>query len=236
MAMTGKSRDVSRLGQDRELAAFLETVNRLPKVTGGGRGRLMIALDATMSRQPTWDRACQIQAEMFQATAEIGGLDVQMAYFRGFGDFRASPWVASPAALAAQMGGVRVAGGQTQIERVLSHALAEHKRAKVHALVYVGDAQEENPDRLCQLAGEMGLAGLRAFVFQEGDDPAASRTFAEIARLTGGAHCRFDSASARQLRDLLAAVAVYAAGGLKALRDFSARRGGDLPRLIAQVR
>ncbi len=234
--MAGQRRDVSKVGSDRELDAFLSEVQRLPRVTGGGRGRLMVALDATMSRQPTWDQACRIQAEMFHATAAIGGLDVQMVYFRGFGEFKASPWVATPDALARQMTGVQVAGGRTQIGRVLRHALAEHQRARVHALVYVGDAQEEDADALCDLAGQMGLAGLRAFVFQEGDNPVATRTFAEIARLTGGAHCRFDSASARQLRDLLSAVAVYAAGGRKALENHAKHQGGEVLRLVHQMR
>ena len=235
-AMTGTSRDVARSGADRELADFLGAVERLPATRGGHRGRLVVALDATMSRQPTWDRACAIQADMFEAAAAIGGLNVQMVFFRGHGEFRASPWVATPEALARQMGGVRVAGGRTQIARVLEHALGEHGRRPVHALVYVGDAQEEDPDTLAGIAGRMGIAGLRAFVFQEGNDPAASATFAAIARLTGGAHCRFDSASARQLRDLLAGVAAYAAGGVPALKALAARRGGDLPRLAAQIR
>jgi hypothetical protein len=78
---------------------------------------------------------------------------------------------------------------------------------------------EENPDQLCHLAGEIGLLGVRAFMFHEGREPLAERTFREIARLTGGAYLPFDRSSAAELRALLKAVATYAAGGLKALEN-----------------
>ena len=41
----------------REINAFLNRVKAAPAVSGG-RGRLIFSLDATMSRQPTWDAAC----------------------------------------------------------------------------------------------------------------------------------------------------------------------------------
>jgi hypothetical protein len=88
----------------------------------------------------------------------------------------------------------------------------------VAAVAYVGDAMEENPDELCRLAGEIGLLGVRAFMFHEGRDRLAERTFREIARITGGAYLPFDRSAAAQLKALLAAVATYAAGGIKALQ------------------
>ena len=69
---------------------------------------------------------------------------------------------------------------------------ARRRSGPIAALAYVGDAMEENPDQLCQLAGEIGLLGVRAFMFHEGRDPLAERTFREIARLTGGAYLPFD--------------------------------------------
>jgi hypothetical protein len=131
---------------------------------------------------------------------------------------------------------VRCAGGMTQIERVLKHTGAESRQDKVNALVFVGDCMEENIDQLCHLAGELGILGVPVFLFHEGDDQAAERTFREIARLTGGAYCRFDASSAQQLRDLLSAVAVYAAGGRKALEDFGQRQGGVALRLTRQFK
>jgi hypothetical protein len=219
-------------GQRGNVAAFLDKVAKTPApVRGGRRGRLMFALDATASRQPTWDHAMHTQAEMFTVARDIGGLDVQLAFFRGFGEFRASEWVSNPESLLKRMTGVQCLGGRTQIERVLRHGLRETGDRKVNALVFVGDCMEENPDTLCDLAGQLGLKGLPIFLFQEGHDPLASSIFPQIARLSGGAWCRFDASSADQLRDLLSAVAVFAAGGRKALGDYS-RRGGEAVRLL----
>ena len=117
---------------------------------------------------------------------------------------------------------VHCEGGHTQIRKVLSHARQESQTAKVNALIYVGDSMEEDVDQLSTLAGELGLIGVPVFLFQEGHDQRAERAFKEIARLSRGAHCRFDAGSARQLRELLTAVAVYAIGGRKALQDYRA--------------
>jgi hypothetical protein len=103
-------------------------------------------------------------------------------------------------------------------------------------MVYVGDCVEEDLDHLGGLAGELGMLNVPVFLFQEGFDPGAERTFREIARLTGGAYCRFDTNSPQQLRDLLNAVAVYAAGGRQALEDYSARQGGVSLQLTRQIR
>ena len=213
---------------DGDVAKFLEAVRGLPPTLaqGEGRGRLVFAMDATMSRQPTWDKALQIQSEMFHETAKIGGLDVQLVYFRGFGECRASRWVNEPEGLARFMTSVDCRGGNTQIGRVLSHILKEGRQQKINAAIYVGDAMEEKVDDLCAKAGEIGLLGVPVFTFQEGRDPVAERAFKEIARLTRGAWSRFDAGSARQLRELLSAVAVYAAGGRQALTDYSRRSSG----------
>src|SRR5690606_28787980 len=114
-------------------------------------------------------------------------------------------------------------GGRTQIAKVLRHAIQETSRQRVSALVFIGDAMEEDVDRLCHLAGELGLKGVRAFVFQEGHDPTAERAFREIARLTRGAWFRLGADSSRELAELLKAVAVYATGGHKALVDHGGR-------------
>ncbi|MEQ8964231.1 MAG: VWA domain-containing protein [Azospirillaceae bacterium] len=223
--------------EQREVDAFLQKVRATPaRAPTGKRGRLIFALDATASREPTWDRACHLQAEMFEATAEIGGLDVQLVFYRGFRECKASPWVADSRALRDRMTAVHCLGGQTQIGRVLKHALNETRKAKVDAVVFVGDCFEEDVDRVCATAGELGLAGVPVFLFHEGGEPVARRAFEQIARLTGGAYCPFDSASARHLKDLLGAVAVFAAGGYKALSDYGARTGGDaVARLTHQV-
>jgi hypothetical protein len=181
------------------------------------RPRLTFALDATMSRQPTWDLACRLQGEMFDATGSVGGLSVQLVYFRGFSECRASRWVINPGALKDLMTGIDCRGGHTQIVRVLRHVRAEAQRDPVKVLVYVGDAMEERIDDVCAAAGELGLLGVKAFMFHEGHDPVAARAFKEVARLTGGAYARFDASAPESLKGLLRAAAAYAGGGMDAL-------------------
>ncbi len=209
-----------------EIDAFLAQARSLGPRTDGKRGRLVFALDATMSRQPTWDLACKLQAEMFEETAAIGGLDVQLVFYRGISECAASAWVSNPARLASLMEKIDCRGGHTQIGRVLSHVRKESKRERVDAFVFVGDAMEEKVDDLCAIAGELGLLGVPAFMFQENRDPIAEQAFREIARLTKGAWCPFDAGAAAQLKELLRAAAAYAAGGRVALADLSKRAGG----------
>ena len=108
-------------------------------------------------------------------------------------------------------------------------------RCKVGALVFIGDAMEENLDELCTGAGELGLRSVPAFMFQEGYDPACERAFREIARLSRGAYCRFAPGAAHELAELLRAAAAYAAGGMKALAALRAS-STSATRLIEQMR
>jgi len=215
------ARPVSDTSPSGEIADFLARVGAMSATRPAGeaaRGRLLFALDATMSRQPTWDLACQLQGEMFETVARTGGLDVQLIYFRGFGECRASRWVSDARALAKLMTGIDCRGGHTQISKILSHARAEHNKQKINAVVYVGDAMEEDIDRLAQKAGELGLLGCPLFIFQEGNDGVAQTAFREFARLSKGAYARFDAGAAAELAALLRAVAAYASGGRAALK------------------
>ena len=214
-----------------DVSSFLAKVAATPVVhSAGGRGRLLFALDATASRERSWDQACHLQAEMFHATDALGGLEVQLVFFRGYGECKSSPWVSTSDDLVRRMTKVRCLGGRTQIRKVLRHTMRETDEKKVNALVYVGDCFEEDIDQVCDLAGELGVRGVPAFVFQEANDPIATGAFKQIARLTGGAHCSFDLSSAQQLKDLLSAVAVFAAGGRPALENMSG--AGDAVRQI----
>ncbi len=217
-----------------EVAEFLRQAAK-PPAASAPRGRLIFALDATASRQPTWDRACQLQGDMFGAAAELGGLALQLVWYRGYGEFQIEPWLTDSAELQRCMTSVQCRGGLTQIGRVLEHAVRETRRYRVNALVLVGDCLEESVDPLCHWAGQLGLLGVPAFVFQEGQDPNAALGFREIARLTRGAYCAFDVGSARQLRKLLSAVAVYAVGGRPALTEFGRRHGGLIQQLTQQL-
>jgi hypothetical protein len=220
-----------------EIAQFIERVRALGPAAGAGtHGRLIFALDATMSRQPTWDSACALQADMFREAASSGGLNIQLVYFRGLNECRSSGWVTGADKLAELMSRIDCRGGHTQIGKVLSHARQENGRTRVQALVYVGDAMEEKLDDLCAAAGELGLLGLPVFMFQEGADGVAEQAYREIARLSHGAYCRFDTGAAHELGDLLRAVAAYASGGKKALAALSAQRAGPAAKLLAQLK
>ena len=201
-----------------EVAAFVKKVGQLARPNAGDDGRLLFAMDATMSRQPTWDMAVSLQAGMFEAIPKDAALQVQLIYFRGLGECRASKWVVDAGALARLMSRIACQGGNTQIGRVFSHAREEHRKRRINAVVYVGDAIEENVDALCARAGELGLMGLPLFVFQEGRDPRVEAAFREFARLSKGAYARFDSSAPQQLADLLKAVAAYASGGRSHLK------------------
>lgn len=233
---SGRERAVpdTQTSASADIAAF---VAKARAMTPGkaGTGRLIFALDATMSRQPTWDMACQLQTDMFREAGSIGGLSVRLVYYRGMSECRASPWITDTAHLARLMGKIDCRGGQTQLGRVLSDARREAIASGVRAIVFVGDAMEENVDALCVTAGELGLLKVPCFMFQEGNDPAAEAAFREIARLTGGAWCRFDMGSAAQLRELLRAAAAYAAGGRDALVRL-ARNTSGAAALLGQMK
>ncbi len=225
-----------------DINAFLTKVKATPALTTTGKkGRLIFAMDATASREPSWDHASHLQAQMFSETANLGGLEIQLCYYRGFAEFHASPWLSNTDQLLRQMAAVHCAAGHTQINKILNHSISEAKvcaksaselnTAKINALVFIGDSVEEDIDKLGHTAGELGLLGIPAFMFQEGHDPIAAKAFQQIAHLSGGAYCPFDAGSAKQLRDLLSAVAVYAAGGHKALENFHTSRGSVILRL-----
>ena len=219
-----------------EVDTFLRKVAAMPAARpANGRGRMIFAMDATASREPSWDHACKIQGEMFEATAALGGLDVQLVFYRGFNECKASKWLSTAAALHNAMRAVFCLGGETQIARVLRHALTAAEKEKIGALVFVGDAMEEKLDELCGLAGQLGLRGVPVFAFHEGNEAAAERAFKDIARLSHGAYCRFDAGSAGELRALLGAVAAYAAGGHRALAHYGKTAGGAALLLARQL-
>src|SRR5262245_53435644 len=197
------------------------------------RGRLIFGLDATASRQPTWDTACQLQADMFREATAFGGLELQLVFYRGLGECQSSRWIADSRQLAKTMSQILCNAGRTQIEKILTHTQKETKLLRVSALVFVGDAMEDNPDTLAREAGGLGRLGVPAFMFQEGHDRAVEHVFRELARVTRGAYCRFDPRAARQLAALLRAVARFPGGRVAAL---AARQDGGAVRLLEQLR
>lgn len=222
-------------------------IEALLKKVRANRGRLIFALDATASREATWDMAAQLQAQMFEEAAAIGGLEVQLVYFRGVDEVRHSSWFSDAHELVSRMNAIRCMAGTTKIERVLRHIRNEHEREKTGAAILISDAVEEPPSEL--YAAATGL-GVPVFLFQEGDGAVVylnqrgefvsehppqkvEQVFRELARLTGGAYARFDAGAATKLRELLQAVAAFAVGGTAAL----ANQGTDAARkLLGQMK
>ncbi len=169
-----------RIRSDKQaIDQFINEVRSLPK-QGGGQGRLIFALDATASREATWDQACHLQSELFMATRDLGGLSIQLCYYRGFGEFKATGFVTE--------------------------------------------------------TGQLLNLRTPVFMFHEGSDAHARAVFQQVSKLSGGAYAPFDRSSPQVLKDLMAAVAVYASGGAKALQDFSSRSSPEVKRLTKQIR
>lgn len=221
------------------VAALMEKTRR-------SRGRLIFALDATASRESTWDMAAQLQGEMFGAAAAVGGLDVQLVYYRGTDEVRCSSWFADAHELVRRMSMIKCMAGSTKIARVLQHIRAENAREKVSAAIFVGDAVEEVPQQLYDAAAGTNVP---LFCFQEGDGlviyldqrgevvgghpPQKVETvMREIARLTNGAYARFDAGAAAKLGELLRAVAAFAVGGVLALAN---QRTDSARKLLGQM-
>lgn len=212
------ARSPVRTANSGQIQAFLSKSRALTTFSEK-HPRLLFAVDATASRQPTWDVARRLQADMFLAVGKIASLSVQLCYYRGFQEFHASPWLRDTTSLAAAMARVRCEGGHTQVGRLLRHALQLHRETPLRALIFIGDALEEQADELCDLAGQCGLLKLPLFLFQEGANPRVQQTLQSMARLSGGAWARFDQNSAGTLAQLLGAVARFAAGGRAALEN-----------------
>ena len=136
-----------QLRQRHEVDAFLAKMRGASTQPAATGGRLIFALDATASRQPTWDTACQLQAEMFREATAIGSLSVQLVYYRGLSECRASQWVSQPEHLSGLMEQIDCRMGHTQLGKILAHARRETELLKVQALVFVGDAHGGEPRR-----------------------------------------------------------------------------------------
>lgn len=194
--------------------------------------RLIFALDATASREHTWDMATSLHGELF-SVAKAEELAVQLVYYRGFSEFYASPWTSTASDLLTRMQSVRCMGGATQIVRLLAHIRKEATQAKTKAAVFIGDACEESAPEIFSYAGQLGLFGVPVFVFQEGSDPMASHVFSGIAARSGGAHIPFRPGSSDELRQLLGAVATFATQGADAVKKI---RGSMASRLLTQLK
>jgi len=199
----------------RRVAEFLQKQHT-------ARGRIAFVIDCTASREPCWDTASQLQAEMLSEAAKLGGLEMMVIYFRGMDEVGASNSTSDAHELRQFMGRIRCEGGYTKYARAFERVRQEHQRTPITAVIAIGDMLEEEPHTLYDAV--VGL-GVPLFAFQEGSNfelreaLGLREAFQELARLTKGAYYAFDTNSVGQLRKLLQAVARYAVGDLTALAD-----------------
>lgn len=185
------------------------------------RPRLLFAMDATASREASWNVAKEITGAMFEAVP--GELDVALAYHSGGRLREMTPFSSEARAFLDKVQSVHCFAGRTALNEILDKASIT---PGLKALIYIGDCFEEDPREAVELAQQLKLKGVRCFIFhdtssqEQGYDTEAARTaFDEIARITGGALLPFDETSPDLVRELLAAIAIYAAGGMKALQQ-----------------
>jgi len=217
------------------VATFIAQAKSPAKLPGTPiESRIIFGMDATASREPTWDQASQIQHEMFAAVQSNQRLAVQLCFYSGFRELKASRFCHSATELQNLMSKVRCKGGHTQIGRLLKHALKVSRTDTLKAILFVGDAIEESVDDLCNQAGLLGLKQIPLFIFHEGRDVAVERTFRAMTKLSGGAYAPFDLASPNQLKRLLAGAAAYATGGSAALGSLAHQQPG-LKQLTQQL-
>lgn len=209
------------------VAQFVSKARALKRIANA-QTRIIFSLDATASRAPTWQQAQSLHQELFDAASESEstGLALQLCYFKGVATFHSSHWVTTADGLRKALSEVYCEGGITQLQRLLHHCLDQHPDSRsLKAIIFVGDAVEEDAGVLNDLAIKCRMAKRPLFIFQEGSDATASVVFASMAALSGGVHITLGDGSADRLRGLLASVIRLATGGRKALE--SSRRESD---------
>jgi hypothetical protein len=181
------------------------------------RPRLVFAVDATASREPAWAAARQVTDTLVKALP--GELDVALAVHGGSRVHTFTAFTSDAATLRDRAAGVVCQAGMTRLLPILSTSL---KRPAIRVVVYIGDVYEESVAQGRRLADAMGVHGTKLIVLHDTADPAARRDaeiFWDLAKRTGGCVLPFDASASGKLRDLLAALAVYAVGGEKLLRE-----------------
>jgi hypothetical protein len=201
------------------------------------RGRLIVALDLTGSREHSLKQARIATAAMFDTIKALGAVAVMLAYYRGK-DCRASRWHNDPDILSQSIRTLSCEAGETQIARVLRLALAE--KETISGLVFIGDQCEDDPRELCELAASLGRRSLPLFVFHEcadGDELSlkAKPVFKRMAELSGGVYCEFKPDSGAVLREMLASVGALAAAGAKGVRQIATPKTPEARQLQARL-
>ncbi|HET6308476.1 MAG TPA: hypothetical protein VFG12_14900 [Rhodopila sp.] len=198
-----------------------------PETGAPDRPRLVFAVDATASREPAWKAARQVTDALVKALP--GALDVALAVHGGSRVHTFTAFTSNPATLRDRAAGITCQAGITRLLPILATSL---KHPNLRVIIYIGDVFEESLPQARNLADSLGAQHTKLIVLHDTADPSARRDadlFWDLAHRTGGCVLPFDATAPNRLRDLLSAVAVYAVGGEKLLRE----RQHDLPAAVA---
>jgi hypothetical protein len=199
------------------------TLDRLRAQSVSMRPRLVFGFDATVSRRDAWDTARQVTDALLLALPNE--LDVALAVHGGSKLHTFSAFTADARTLRDLAAGIDCIAGETRMLPILAESL---KHPAVRVVVYTGDVFEENPEEGRKLADMMAARGIKLVVLHDGSHDEARRfadVFHDLTRRTGGCVLPFDANAPDKLRDLLAALAVFAVGGTTLLR----KKRNELP-------
>lgn len=211
---------LEKVRQGKATAAATEKEIIESAIATQSRPRLLFAMDATASREGAWNVAKEITGTMFEAVP--GALDVALAWHSGGRLQQVTPFSPDTRSFLEKVHAVRCVAGGTALKEILARATST---VRLKALIYIGDCFEENASEALELAKQLKLRGVRCFLFHDRssmvqgyDVDTASKVFGEIARITGGALLPFDESAPELVKQLLEAIAYYAAQGMKALQ------------------
>ena len=194
---------------------------------------LLIAFDATASRQNMWETAKKVQSELFQTATETAHITAKIGYFRGHEECRISKAHNNADQIVNLMNSVKCQAGGTQLGKLLKHS----QTSKQDAVIYTGDTIDpvEDFEHLKNLASEQPAPWY--IIHDQSNHPGkeAFSNFQQLAKLTGGAAMSYGKESAERetsLKETFAAIAALSTGGLKAL---SAQKTEPALRLLASL-
>src|SRR5271165_2696119 len=201
-------------------AALLSAQERVEPPTetaAPSRPRLVFAVDATASREPAWAAARRVTDALVKALP--GELDVALAVHGGSRVHTFTAFTNDARTLRDRAAGVSCQAGMTRLLPILATTL---KQQSVRVVIYIGDVFEESLPHGRDLADSLGARGTKLIVLHDTSDNGARRDaeiFWDLAKRTGGCVLPFNANTPDRLRDILSAVAVYAVGGEKLLRE-----------------
>jgi hypothetical protein len=176
--------------------------------------RIGFLVDATASRENTWEQAQTIQAKMFRSASGLRALKLRLVYFGG-NRLTKLNWNDNARNIAAHMAEVRCHSGLTQIIPGLQAFIDEKPENRADAIILIGDCFEEDAATAAKTAALLKAKGIKVFSFIEGEDWTAHSVFKTLATVTGGKFAKFGNEL--PLDDLCEGVALMTSGGEKAL-------------------